>query len=74
MDSGPLRPGAGGEMVGTSPPPIENQPNRVGVDPHGLGGDTAEIRRLVAGFLRPGGALQPGCDGGPCYIGDWTGP
>jgi hypothetical protein len=74
MDSGPLRPGVGGGMVGTPPPPIENKPNRVGVDPHGLGGDTAEIRRLVAEFLRPGGALQPGCDGGPCYIGGWTGP
>ena len=44
MDSGPLRPGAGGGMIGTPPPPIENQANRVGVDPHGLGGDTAEIR------------------------------
>ena len=74
MDSGPLRTGPGGSVIGTPPPPIENVAPRQGVDPHGLGGGTAEIRRLVAAFLAPGGALRAGCDGRPCYIGGYTGP
>ncbi len=74
MDSGPLRTAPGGGVIGTPPAPIENVAPRQGVDPHGLGGGSAEIRRLVAAFLAPGGALLAGCGARPCYIGGYTGP
>ncbi len=74
MDSGPLRPGPGGDELGTPYPPAANVPPERGVDPHGLGASSAEIRRLVARFLAPGGALVPGCGGRPCTIAGWTGP
>ena len=54
---------------GTPPPPVYNEPNRPGVDPHGP--DESEqvyYRMLVGGFLQPDGisALQPICDDHPC--------
>lgn len=74
MDSGPLRVGPGGDELGTPYPPVPNVPPERGADPHGLGGSSAEIRRLVARFLAPGGALVRGCGGRPCTIAGWTGP
>jgi hypothetical protein len=74
MDSGPLRTGPGGEELGTPFPPVANVAPERGVDPHGLGGSSAQIRRLVARFLAPGGALEPACGARPCTIAGWTGP
>lgn len=74
MDSGPLRVGPGGDELGTPYPPVPNVPPERSADPHGLGGSSAEIRRLVARFLAPGGALVRGCGGRPCTIAGWTGP
>jgi hypothetical protein len=73
MDSGPLRPGPGGGTLGTPMPPVTNTPPAEGRDPHGLGGSSAEVRRLVARFLADG-VLDAGCAGEPCRIGGWAGP
>lgn len=84
MDSGPLR-GAGcqslgcidlanpctSNCIGTPPPPTANIAPTIGQDPHGLGGGTAEIRRLVSVYVRTG-TLPTGCGGLPCGIGGWT--
>ena len=70
MDSGPLRT-EGGQTVGTPAPPVQNLPPNIGQDPHGLGGGTAEIRRLVSSYVRTG-TLPPSCGGLPCGIGGWV--
>ena len=70
MDSGPLRT-EGGITLGTPAMPTGNTPPNIGQDPHGLGGGTAEIRRLVSGYVRTG-KLLPGCSGLPCGIGGWV--
>lgn len=70
MDSGPLRVD-GGVTLGTPPMPVTNTAPSTGKDPHGLGGGTAEIRRLVSAFVRTG-KLPAGCAGKPCGIGGWV--
>jgi hypothetical protein len=74
-DVGPLRQ-VGTATKGTPPPPVGNEPNRPGVDPHGP--DESEqvyYRTLVGGFLQPDdvSALQPICDDHPCYLDGWDG-
>lgn len=70
MDSGPVRT-VGGASVGTPAPPVENLPPDIGEDPHGLGGGTAEIRRIVSAYIRTG-TLPTSCSGLPCGIGGWV--
>jgi hypothetical protein len=84
MDSGPLRGSdcqslscidplnpCSSNCIGTPPAPVANLAPTIGQDPHGLGGDTAEIRRLVSAYVRTG-TLPSGCNGLPCGIGGWT--
>ncbi|MFL5845375.1 MAG: hypothetical protein ACJ762_11825 [Solirubrobacteraceae bacterium] len=53
----------------TPAPPLQNLPPSTGVDPHGIGGDSAAVRELVATYLRPGGALTAqACGGEVCRI------
>jgi hypothetical protein len=81
-DLGPLRPcpndgvtACEGPLAGTPPPPLDNNPNTLGVDPHGPdwaqspGGEAA-----IGHWLRPQGFLPRVCDGHPCYMAGWTGP
>ena len=63
----------GNGCVGTPPPPAGNLPPAFGQDPHGVGGSSAEIRRIVSSYVRTG-VLPSGCDGKPCGIGGWTNP
>ncbi len=51
---------------GTPTPPVENQPNRAGSDPHGKGAIVPEVRRAAATFLEPNGGLIDVCNGQPC--------
>ncbi|MEX2193967.1 MAG: hypothetical protein WD844_01660 [Thermoleophilaceae bacterium] len=73
-DVGPLRT-EGGEEKGTTPPPVDNVPNRAGVDPHGPdSSETVAGRELISEFLRPGGVVIDPCGPFPCYLDGWTGP
>jgi hypothetical protein len=74
---GPLRscPPEGAKCRGTTPPPVENVPNRPGVDPHGPDfSETVDGKRQIARFLRPAGRVVAVCGSGPCYLDGWTGP
>jgi hypothetical protein len=73
-DVGPLRV-EGGQTKGTPPPPPQNVPNRLGVDPHGP--DASEEptgRQQVSEFLKPNGSFIDTCGLHPCYLAGWTGP
>jgi hypothetical protein len=59
-----------GPCKGTPPQPIGNNAPGYGQDPHGVGGDSAEVRRLVFNYVRTG-TLVSGCNGLPCGIGGW---
>jgi hypothetical protein len=73
-DVGPLRT-ENGVVKGTPPPPIENVPNREGVDPHGPDASEEPTGRLqVSEFLKPDGAFIDVCGPSPCYLAGWTGP
>jgi hypothetical protein len=76
-DSGPLRanPTPPPAMIGTDPPPIENLPNRTGVDPHGHPRVAPAEMQMVSDFLRPDAlsAITDTCLG-PCFAGGYTGP
>lgn len=78
MDSGPMRCG----NLGVSPPPVGNIAptpgwgvDQNGQDPHGLGGNTALIRELVAEWLDTGVLTTPddATENPPFFIGGWTG-
>jgi hypothetical protein len=71
---GPLRVEDGREK-GTTPPPIENVPNRAGVDPHGPDwSETPDGYLAIATFLSPLGYLPAVCGDHPCWLDGWTGP
>ncbi|MGH2978762.1 MAG: hypothetical protein ACRDLQ_03890 [Solirubrobacterales bacterium] len=73
-DVGPLRT-EGGQVKGTTAPPVENVPNRAGVDPHGPDASEEPAGRLqISEFLRPDGAFIDVCGDHPCYLAGWTGP
>jgi hypothetical protein len=76
-DSGPLRtnPTPPPALIGTDPPPIENLPNRSGVDPHGHPRIAPAEMQMVSDFLRPDdlSAINDTCLG-PCFAGGFTGP
>jgi hypothetical protein len=76
-DSGPLRanPTPPPLMIGTDPPPIENLPNRSGVDPHGDPRVAPAEMQMVSDFLMPDAlsAITDTCLG-PCFAGGYTGP
>jgi hypothetical protein len=71
---GPLRQ-EGGRTKGTTPPPVENNANRAGVDPHGPDWSEPPQGKLAIGtWLQPGGYLPSVCGIAPCYLDGWTGP
>ena len=82
-DVGPLRPCPNdgitvcrGSFAGTPPPPLDNNANLEGVDPHGP--DWAqwspEGNATIARWLNVNGALPVVCEAHPCYTAGWTGP
>jgi hypothetical protein len=82
-DVGPLRacPNDGvtvcsGSLAGTPAPPLDNNPNLEGVDPHGP--DWAqwspEGNATIARWLSVKGQLPAICGEHPCYTAGWTGP
>ena len=74
---GPLRDCApdGSSCKGTTPPPVSNVPNRLGVDPHGPDfSETTDGKRQIAEFLSPVGHVVDVCGLAPCYLDGWTGP
>lgn len=58
------------DPVGLTPaPPLENLPPTTGTDPHGIGGESAAVRAVVAAYLAPGGGLgADACGGAVCRI------
>ncbi|MGH2837350.1 MAG: hypothetical protein ACRDJY_03240, partial [Thermoleophilaceae bacterium] len=74
-DVGPLRTDAEGRERGTPPPPPENVPNDLGVDPHGPdSSETVPGRLQYSEFMRIGGKVVDTCGDAPCYLDGWTGP
>src|SRR3954454_25009894 len=72
-DVGTLR---NNDAKGTPPPPVGNEPNRPGVDPHGP--DASEqvwARAQIGAFLQPDdrSTLLAVCDDPPCYLDGWDG-
>lgn len=71
---GPLRT-ENGRTKGTTPPPVDNNANRAGVDPHGPDWSEQPQGYLAIGsFLQPDGSLPAVCGSAPCYLDGWTGP
>jgi len=81
-DLGPLRPcpndgvtACSGPDAGTPPPPVDNNANTLGVDPHGPDwAESAEGIAAIGSWLTPDGSLPAVCGDHPCYIAGWTGP
>jgi len=82
-DVGPLRPCpndgvtvCSGSLAGTPPPPLDNNANLEGVDPHGP--DWAqwspEGNATIAQWLSVKGKLPAICGEHPCYTAGWNGP
>jgi hypothetical protein len=82
-DVGPLRPCpndgitvCSGSFAGSPPPPLDNNANLLGVDPHGP--DWAqwspEGNATITQWLSVSGALPAICGTHPCYTAGWTGP
>jgi hypothetical protein len=81
-DLGPLRPcpndgvtACEGPLAGTLPPPLDNNANTEGVDPHGPDwAQSPEGEAAIGQWLRPHGSLPPVCDDHPCHMAGWNGP
>jgi hypothetical protein len=81
-DLGPLRPCpndgvtvCNGSLAGTPPPPLDNNPDTLGVDPHGPDwAASPEGIAAIAQWLAPDGFLPAVCGSAPCYMAGWTGP
>jgi hypothetical protein len=63
-DTGPFDPALN---VGTPPPPVENQPPRDGVDPHGKPRTQPGARLQISEFLKSTGKVIDACAGEPCF-------
>jgi hypothetical protein len=81
-DLGPLRrcPDDGvtaceGPFAGTPAPPLDNNPNLEGVDPHGPDwAQSPEGEAAIGQWLQPDGSLPAVCDDHPCHMAGWNGP
>ena len=64
------------DVLGTDVPPIENLPNRTGVDPHENPRRTPAEQQMVSDFLMPNAAskITDTCNGSPCYDYLFSGP
>jgi hypothetical protein len=75
-DVGPLRTLADGRVKGTPPPPVGNEPNRQGVDPHGPdASEQPSARAQIGAFLQPDALsrITPVCGDDPCRLDGWDG-
>ncbi len=60
---------------GVPPPPLTNQPNRLGEDPHGAPRGAPTAVQLISDFLQnSGGAVTNVCGATACFAGGFTGP
>jgi hypothetical protein len=79
-DSGPVRDDPDSadpaDVIGTDPPPVENQPNRSGQDPHELPRRTPAEQEMVSDFLQLDAQshITDTCNGGPCFDFTFGGP
>ncbi|GIK77647.1 MAG: hypothetical protein BroJett022_13370 [Actinomycetes bacterium] len=79
-DPGPVRDDPGSpdpaDVLGTEVPPIENLPNRTGVDPHENPRRTPAEQQMVSDFLRPDAQshITDTCGGAPCFDYTFGGP
>jgi hypothetical protein len=64
------------DVLGTDVPPIENVPNRTGVDPHENPRRTPAEQQMVSDFLRPNAQshITDTCNGSPCFDYTFSGP
>ena len=64
------------DVLGADVPPIENLPNRTGVDPHENPRRTPAEQQMVSDFLMPNAAskITDTCNGSPCYDYLFSGP
>jgi hypothetical protein len=64
------------DVLGTDVPPIENLPNRTGVDPHENPRRTAAEQQMVSDFLQPNAQshITDTCNGSPCFDYTFSGP
>lgn len=75
-DVGPLRTLSTGQVKGTPPPPVGNEPNRPGVDPHGPdASEQVSARQQIGDFLQPDAMsrITPVCGTDPCRLDGWDG-
>lgn len=63
-DTGPFDPVL---MIGTPPPPVENQPPQDGIDPHGKPRTQPGARLQISEFLKSTGKVIDACAGAPCF-------
>jgi hypothetical protein len=75
-DIGPERPNpfAPPPMIGVSPPPLTNTPNRSGEDPHGAPRGAPLALQMISDFLAPTSVVNNVCGAEACYAGGFTGP
>ena len=75
FDGGPPRPEPGNpsKTIGTDPPPLINQPNRVAQDPHGAPGGASLAIAQTSTFLQPNGYISDLCPTSACYGDAWDG-
>jgi hypothetical protein len=57
-----------------TPPPLINQPNREGADPHSHPRNEPSARVQKSEFLKVGGGVVRVCGGGPCFANGYAGP
>jgi hypothetical protein len=75
-DVGPMRKLPDGTVKGTPPPPVGNEPNRPGVDPHGPdASEQPSARAQIGAFLQPDdqSAITAVCGSDPCRLDGWDG-
>ena len=73
-DPAPCRVRTEQAFCGTPAPPTDNEPNRVGGDPHDHNIRTmATLRHQIAEYIKPNGHLINVCGLLPCYGGAFTG-
>lgn len=75
FDGGPPRPNPNNpnQIIGTDPPPLINQPNRVAQDPHGAPGGASLAVAQTSSFLQPNGYITDMCPTTACYGDAWDG-
>ncbi len=75
FDGGPPRPNPNNpnQIIGTDPPPLINQPNRVAQDPHGAPGGASLAIAQTSTFLQPNGYISDLCPTSACYGDAWDG-